>query len=241
MQQKFNNNDFNNFKKYFNIKETPWERDIIYTKKAQKYLNYLKFLPWLRLAWVWNSTSMNYWKKQSDIDLFLVFEENMMWFWRIFITIYFKILWLKKDKNNHEWRFCLSFFATTKWLDFSSFKIENDIYLYFWILYFKPIIDINNTYELFIKSNNSWADFSEYQYLIEENKSYIIFKKNNFKTNFKIIFEFYDKILKNIFLPKTYKSFERLNKPYWIIIRDDLLKFHDDDKRIEIRDFLTKK
>ena len=72
MLQNFDLNDFNNFKNYFNIKNSPWEYDIIYLNKAKKYLNILKFCPWLRLAWVGNSTSMNYGNKESDIDLFLV-------------------------------------------------------------------------------------------------------------------------------------------------------------------------
>jgi hypothetical protein len=61
-------------------------------------------------------------------------------------------------------------------MDFSSFKIDNDIYLYFWILYFKPILNNDNTYELFLEKNNSWADFSEYNKVIEDNKRYIKYK-----------------------------------------------------------------
>jgi hypothetical protein len=45
--------------------------------------------------------------------------------------------------------------------------------LYFWTVYFKPILDYNNTYSNFIKSNEKWADFSEYENIIEENKKYI--------------------------------------------------------------------
>ncbi|MBT3726678.1 hypothetical protein HOG21_03090 [bacterium] len=45
--------------------------------------------------------------------------------------------------------------------------------MYFWIIYFKPIIDYNNTYDLFIEKNSSWADFSEYSNIIENNKNFI--------------------------------------------------------------------
>ncbi|MDP3380553.1 MAG: hypothetical protein Q8S84_03310 [bacterium] len=58
-------------------------------------------------------------------------------------------------------------------MDFSDWKIENDIYLYFWIVYFKPILNYDNTYELFIEKNSSWADLSEYKDVIEDNKKYI--------------------------------------------------------------------
>jgi len=58
-------------------------------------------------------------------------------------------------------------------MDFSNFKLENDIYLYFWIVYFKPILDFNNTYELLLEKNSNWADFSEYSDIIEENKKIV--------------------------------------------------------------------
>ena len=215
MLQNFDLNDFNKFKNYFNIKKSPWEYDIIYLNKAKKYLNILKFCPWLRLAWVGNSTSMNYGNKESDIDLFLVFEENMMWFWRIFFTIFFSILGLRKTKNKHAWRFCLSFFATTSWVDFSSFAI------------------INNTYNLFINKNNSWADFKNYENIINENKSNIVYKKTNVK-NSNFILKYIDNILKYFFIKKTTINFNKLNKPYGIVINKHLLKFHNDDKRLEI-------
>ncbi|MDR0771971.1 MAG: hypothetical protein LBF15_02760 [Candidatus Peribacteria bacterium] len=49
--------------------------------------------------------------------------------------------------------------------------------MYFWIVYLKPILDYNNTYEDFLKVNSKWADFSEYEDIIEENKKFIKFKK----------------------------------------------------------------
>ena len=61
-------------------------------------------------------------------------------------------------------------------MDFSSWKIENDVYLYFWIVYFKPILDYDNTYELFLEKNNSWADFNEYNDIIDDNKRYVKYK-----------------------------------------------------------------
>lgn len=51
-----------------------------------------------------------------------------------------------------------------------------------------------------------------------------------------ILLDFLEKTLKSIFLPKTKKTFEKLWKPFWVIISNDILKFHNDDKRKEIRD-----
>jgi len=59
-------------------------------------------------------------------------------------------------------------------MNFKNFVLENDVYLYFWVVYLKPILDFDNTFDNFIKSQ-SWADFQEYKNLIKENKKFIRF------------------------------------------------------------------
>jgi hypothetical protein len=59
-------------------------------------------------------------------------------------------------------------------MNFKNFVLENDVYLYFWIVYLKPILDFDNTFDSFINSQ-SWADFQEYRHLIKENKKFIRF------------------------------------------------------------------
>jgi hypothetical protein len=44
--------------------------------------------------------------------------------------------------------------------------------------------------------------------------------------------------LKRIFLPKTIKHYEKLWKPFWVIINDNLLKFHDGDIREKVKNEL---
>lgn len=238
MKQSFNNKQFEKFKNYFNIKDKAWEFDEKYTKKTIKYLKFVKWIPWILMIWVWNSISMNAWKKSSDIDLFIVSKQNYMRFVRIIITFIFQILLVRKTAKKHAWRFCLSFFATDKWLNFWEFAIKNDIYLYFWIVYFKPILDFDNTYELFLMQNSKWANFKDYKDIIEKNKEYIKYSWKISKDSNIIIY--INNIFKKIFLKKTILSFEKLWKPFWVIINDNLLKFHDKDVRMKVRNELIK-
>lgn len=233
MKQIFSEKIFENFKKEFQVKEDFSEIEKKYLEKAYKYINFIKWIPWLKMIWIGNSLAMKSASKSSDIDLFIVTEKNAMWFCRILITFIFQILGVRKNEKNHAGRFCLSFFATTDWMDFSNFKIENDIYLYFRIVYFKPILDYDNTYKNFLEKNKSWANFDDYENILKENEKFIKFRKKTSKFWNKIIW-FFDKILKKIFLPKTQKHFEKIGKPYGVIITDDLLKFHNDDIRKEI-------
>jgi hypothetical protein len=167
--------------------------------------------------------------KSSDIDLFIITTPNSMWLNRLLITLYFTLIWQRKTKNNHAWKFCISFFITTDNLDLKNIALDNDIYLYFWLIYLKPIINNNNSYYKFIEKNKSWADLNDYQNIIEDNKKYIKYAKNNRKTwNF---IAFINKLIKKIWLPKTLKSYKKLWKPFWIIINNNMLKFHNNDIR----------
>lgn len=175
--QKFSQKEHEKFIKYFWIKKYPTKTEKEFFKKTEKYLKFIDWIPWLKMVWIWNSIAMNCASKESDIDLFIVTSPHSMWFNRILITLIFQVLWVRKTATKHATRFCLSFFATTDWINFRSWKIKDDIYLYFWIVYFKPILDYDNTYNNFIKQNSSWADFSEYKDIIENNKKFIKIKK----------------------------------------------------------------
>ena len=247
--QVFTKNQHKKFKQYFNIKESPNQIELDFLSKTEKYLKFIKWIPGLRMVWVWNSVSMNCSSRDSDIDLLIVTTQNSMWLNRILITVIFQILWVRKNSKNHVGRFCLSFFSTLNWMNFNPWKIENDIYLYFWIIYFKPILDYNNTYSLFLEKNSSWANFSEYNDIIDNNKTFIKIKDDKKCSPFLLskrkdsgfsyeIIKFLNNFFKKLFLSKTLKSYNKLNKPYWIIINDNMLKFHNNDIRKKIKEEL---
>jgi len=237
MIQKFTYSDKQKFDKLLKNKSSETEIEKKFYKKTEKYLKFIKWIPWIRMIGIGNSISMNSASKNSDIDLLIVSENNMMWFVRILVTLIFQVLWVRKTPKNHAGRFCLSFFSEIDWLDFSSFALEKDPYLYFWILYFKPILDYSNTYDLFIEKNKSWADFSEFEDILENNKKYIKYNRDmktplspkgeglGVRTN---------NFLKKIFLPKTLNHYNKIGKPFWVIINDKMLKFHNWDIRKEI-------
>lgn len=174
--QKFSKKQHEKFINRFSVKDKPWKVEKTFYKKTEKYLKYIKWIPGLKMVWIWNSISMNSSSKDSDIDLFIVTSPHTMWLNRILITLIFAVMWVRKTDKYHAGRFCLSFFATTNGINFKSWKIKDDIYLYFWIIYFKPILDFDDTYKNFLKQNSSWADFSDYKDIIKENKKYIKYK-----------------------------------------------------------------
>ena len=232
--QEFTKKQHEKFKKHFKIKKIPWKWDKFYIEKTNRFVKYIKWIPWIKMLGVWNSISMNCSKKSSDIDLYIVTEKNRLWLVRILSTLVFQLLWTRKTAKKHEWRFCLSFFSSLDWMDFSKFVLEKDIYLHFWVVYFKPILDYDNTYKKFLEINKSWINWGFYKNILDKNKCFIKYKSKSWWNNLKIL-NLIDKLLKNIFLPKTKKSFAKLGNPFWVIITDSLLKFHDKDIRKEIK------
>ena len=231
----FTQTDLEKLKSFFHVKETPQEREIFLLKRSKQYIWYLKYIPWILFVGVWNSVAMNTAHSDSDIDLFIITQENRLWMVRILSTLIISLLWVRKTKEKHKDQFCLSFFITEKALDFSSFALKNDIYLYFWILSLKPILDYNNSYDRFIEANSSWIPTHQYDDTLSENKRYITYTwKSSSKTS--IIWNTFESLFKKIFLPRTLRHYRSLGSPFWVIIWDDILKFHDQDKRKVFRD-----
>ena len=252
MKQKFSKVEHKKFQNLFNINKYPTLINISFIEKTKNYLKFIKWIPWLKMIWISNSVSMNCNNENSDIDLFIITKKNRLWIVRIIITLIFSVLMVRKTKNKHKKRFCLSFFTTTLGMDFSTFALKNDIYLYFWIIYMKPILDYDNTYQKFLDDNSSWIDLLEYKNIIKNNKNYIYYKnevslpnwvKNKIKSYFyypilklkEKILNLIDLILKKIFLPITIKHNNLIWNPYWIIINDEILKFHNNDIRKNIK------
>ena len=234
MQNSFWPEIHSKFKKYFKIQEKPGKIEKNFYKTCEKYLPYISKLPGIQMIWIGNSISMNCASENSDIDLFIVTSPNRLWSTRLMVTFIFQILWKRKTEKKHKDNFCLSFFATTHGDDFENFAFEEDIYLYFWTIYMKPLVNFNKSYEKFIEKNNSWANFAEYKNNFEENKKYII-ESGEKNKNVSKIWDIFETFCKKLLLPKTLRSYEKIGRPFGVIIHDDLLKFHNDDIRKKIK------
>jgi len=136
--------------------------------------------------------------EKSDIDLFVITAKNRLWLVRICMTSYFFITGLRKTSAKHAGAFCLSFFIDTDALDFSEIAIEDDIYLFYWILTLKPILDYNNTHQKFVDSN-TWANFNDFSEYRNTSKIYTSIAEDKKKSG-SVIFNSLDAILKKIFV-----------------------------------------
>ncbi|MCH2188230.1 hypothetical protein MK079_00170 [Candidatus Gracilibacteria bacterium] len=223
------------FQEYFKVKKNPGKWDSIYIQKTKKYVPYITWIPGIKMIGIGNSISMNAGNKDSDIDLYIITDNQSMWTVRILTTLIFQLLGVRKTDKKHAGRFCLSFFSTLEGMDFSQFALPYDPYLFFWMVYFKPVYNSDNTYEKFIEINSKWCNLDDF---IDTPPPLTPFVSPLCPEGCSLLRRGLggglNTLIKKIFLPKTLQSFEKLGKPFGVIISDDLLKFHDKDIREKI-------
>ncbi len=213
------------------IKNTPSPTEEALFEHTQKYMWYISWIPGLRMVAICNSLSMYAGDADSDIDLFIVTDPQRMWLVRILVTAIFQFLWVRRHGKYVAGRFCLSFFCTTEGLDLSKIAIEEDIYLRTWVEYLKPIYDQGDCYKLFLNKNNHWVDVSDAEK--KENIKYLIGKSKKSPEWFGRFWSMLDSGFRKIFEPVTLREYERLGRPWGIIISSEMLKFHKNDRRRE--------
>ena len=234
LKQKFTPASIEQLKQYLWAKTEPTEVEEKLLKKADKYIQKIKQTPGIHMIWVCNSISMNAANKSSDIDLFIVTSPHRLWFVRIKLTLFFALRSQRKTRKKHAWKFCLSFFCTTEWMNFENLALKNDIYLYYWILSMKPIVNNNRCYQKFVEVNSNWADYIQFRNAFSKNQRNIVYTWEVLWEDSKIL-DIFDRVFKKIFLSKTLNSFQKLWYPFWVIISDSMLKFHDQDRRKQIK------
>jgi hypothetical protein len=198
----------------------------------------VSWIPGLRMIAVCNSLSMYASEPGSDIDIFVVTDPRRMWLTRILITGIFQILGVRRHGKHVAGRFCLSFFCTTEAMDFGNIAIEDDVYLKVWVNHLKPIVDIGGCYEKFLRVNTGWMEV--FPDTTGGNTRFRSIEKPLRKDRLEWWWDGLDSLFRAVFEPVTLREFERLGKPWGVIVTEDMLKFHPGDRRKEVRDGVRK-
>ena len=193
----------------------------------------------------------------SDIDLFVVTAPRRMWLVRTLLTVFFHLCGVRRHGNKVAGRFCLSFFCTTDALDFSRIALEGgDPYLQAWITRVVPVLDCEKTADAFWDANAAWATTHPESRapnqtlgvrtpLPDHARKVIqsvppIRRGGLARTAAQKILDTTDTLLEKLLLPRTLRHWKNLGHPWGVIITPSMLKFHDKDRRKEIREELEK-
>ena len=217
-----------------------------YLKKAKFWLPILRFFPGILGVAVCNSLAFGGGGKNSDIDLFVIAKKNRLWTARVFSTLFFHFLKLRRHGKKIAGRFCFSFFIDETALDFSKIAITpRDPYLAFWISAILPIFGREIFQKFAAKNRDFVKKNTPIKIRFEKNLSKIPKISPRFRPFFEKKINFFSKIwgekisfgdavelfLKTIFLPRTQKKAEKLPDKSGTILSENILKFHNSDRR----------
>ncbi|MBI2453449.1 hypothetical protein HYV56_01970 [Candidatus Peregrinibacteria bacterium] len=231
-------------------------------KKIQFFGSILSVVPFVRLVAVCNNLAYNNASGKSDIDLFVITDRNYLFLARFLVTFLLHISGVRRHGKHVYGRFCLSFFINENHLNLEKIVLSpQDIYLAYWMRTLKPLFG-QKTYQKFLEANEKWLkDYFDCPHdhlknlisspanLSGNHNLHLSIKNDEIEINplFAIqkIFEFIIKIFFGFLIEKGLKAWmkkraekkaKKLNKTFpFVVIEDNILKFHDKDRREEFQ------
>lgn len=207
--------------------------------RTRQYTQYITHIPFVRMIAVCNNLAYDNPSEVSDIDLFIVIEKGRMWTARLITTLILHFYGVRRYGNKIVGRFCLSFFATPEAMNMEKLELKReDPYLAYWTKLLMPIYG-KKTYAQFIEMNKKWID-KKYGLKFRDIKE----RKFSFlgKSWIKKFWEWLlkgkrgdllEQLIKSILEKRARKKADQLGPEANILISDDMLKFHNQDRRGE--------
>ena len=217
-------------------------------KKARKMVKLLRFIPFIGLVAVCNNLGYNNATEKSDIDLFLITSPKRIWTARFYSFLLLKLLGQRPKEGKSKDKICISVFVTEDKMNLKELMLdEEDIHFVYWLSQFVPLYDQKNIWPEFVKANLWARQYLANSYFYSTNPKRSV-KPSRFIKKFKEVFhfgalgDFLEKLYKKIQLkvmPQVLKNMA--NQSTRVVINDQVLKFHSNDRRAEYRSRYLKK
>ncbi|MCR4280004.1 MAG: hypothetical protein NUV82_01095 [Candidatus Komeilibacteria bacterium] len=210
---------------------------------ARRYARLFSFFPYIRFIGVCNTLAYNNAQDDSDIDFFVVVEPGHIWTARILTAGWLKLWHKRPTLLRSRNRICLSFFITTDKMNLQAVALPDDIYLPYWLIQLVPLFDDGDIYNRILKGNK-WVkelvpNFIAYQTnpvrRINDGRG-----KKLFRRVLEFIFHPLEKISQRTQLKLMPLELREGVSPA-VIVNDDLLKLHANDRRQHYYDIWKKR
>lgn len=208
-------------------------------KKIRRWQWIFSICPFVKLVCVCNSLPIYAVSEDSDIDLLVVTQKNRLFLARFCLTALTSLFGVRRHGNKSKDRFCLSFYVSEERLNFKELALEPyDIYLAYWVKTLEPVSGDYSVYEKIMELNQEWL--KEYFKTTSPHRRY--FRKTSSKQE--KIKTFLEKNLdhndweektKQKQLRRAKDKFYSLKDRSGTVINENMLKFHNEDRRAEIR------
>lgn len=207
--------------------------------RTRQYGQYIARAPFVEMAAICNNLAYDNPNELSDIDLLIVIKEGRMWISRLWVTLVLHFFGVRRHHDKVVGRFCLSFFVTPKKLNMELLQMKpEDPYLGYWTKLVTPFYG-EGMYKQFMEVNKGWLKEKYGLRFAELNEKKISFHgKPGLKRFWEWILggklgDFLELTLKKTFKKRTKQKAKKLGPEASIVISDDILKFHNRDRRKE--------
>jgi len=206
--------------------------------RSKLYGQYMRAVPFVKMISICNNLSYDNPSEQSDIDLFIVIKPGRMWLARFFITLILQFYGVRRHGQHVVGRFCLSFFVTENKLAMSELALKpEDPYLAYWTKNLTPIYG-EACYETFKEKNEGWLKTYNLAFTDHQKRHMYFYKERKTKRFAEWVFggivgNFAEWLLKQTFKRRTLSRSKKLGPKSNVVVSDDMLKFHDHDRRRE--------
>ena len=222
------------------IVETRKRREVLSLnlwKKVRRYGFIFRMCPFLKMAAVCNSLAYYNADESSDIDIFVVAGKNRLFIVRTFLMFFLEIFGVRLSGKKEAGKFCLSFLVSEDATSLEQIqKKPYDIYLAYWTVTLKPFYGGCDDF-LF---QNSWIK-NYFKQRIELDCSRLLRGQSFLRIFFEKIFsgrigDFLERNLSYWQLKRALQKLNFLRRPHGVIIQSNILKFHENDRRVEFRE-----
>ncbi|MFA4890833.1 MAG: hypothetical protein WC604_00545 [Candidatus Gracilibacteria bacterium] len=208
-------------------------------KRVGRYGWLFRIVPFIRFAAVCNNLAFGVVTDKSDVDIFVVAKKRRLyvaWAFANFLTRFFGV---RTYGEKIAGRFCLSFMVDEGAVGFSRVAVKNDIYFANWIYHLVPVIDRGIGSR--IEAKNKWI-------LPIIKKGSFAFDRSKVKKDFFLLYlvrKFFEILMfgpvGNLF-EAIFRSlaFRRLRKRKGSILLNDMVKLHENDRRVAFRELYLK-
>lgn len=209
-------------------------------KKFTRVANIFARFPFIKMITACNTLAYSNSSAQGDLDFFVVVTPGRLWLTRFLTAGLMQLLKMRPDHDTRKDKVCLSFFVSEKHMDLSSLSVPDDVYLRYWLNQLIPVYNQHKSYTNFVNSN-FWL-----RHYVPNFLAYRVNKRRRvslggLSQRFKSALEHIlsgrlgDNLERNLKfyqldrLPRALK--EKANKNTSVVVTDDVLKFHELDRR----------
>ncbi len=216
-------------------------------KTARRGAKLIRAVPFLRAVFVCNTVGAGTAKSDSDIDFFIIAEKNRIWLTRLLVAGWLSLFGLRRSDNRIHNKICLSFYVTTDNLDLSPYRVADaDIHFAYWLNQMVPLYDPQNLWGKFLHINNWIKKFLPNLYQrpalnclnsVADTRWSLWWKKiweRMWQGTYGNIINDQAKEIQRAKMKYFAKRIERVGEK-GVIIGDKILKFHEHDTRVAVR------